>query len=351
VEGLVIGVPARDEGETIAPLADALELGGARLGEAIKCELVLAYQSGTDDTLGQWRSRAFRMANRVVYCPDGVSGKGRNVKLLIRHAQQSGAHLLLVDADLRSYPPSNVGLFVRPEDLAHAGLVLPLWSRPRGEGNSTDFLACPLLFAAFGARVRQPLAGQMLLSRRFLATVDVEELPDDYGIDVALTMHALDHGLPVAQVVTPIPDHQGGSNSHRIMANVAATMLDRLSRRSLSVRRDIVWPPRFWEGLGVPPPSTRSLQRLIEEMAPPGRASRWRDLMEHPPAVLRDLWCDHLAAAVRDARAGGPIAGVVADLAYPFLLHAEYRRRLAVDQMTAESYVMDLGERLAAAIS
>ena len=51
MEELVIGVPARDEGATIAALADALELGAARLGEAVRCELVLAYQSGADDTL------------------------------------------------------------------------------------------------------------------------------------------------------------------------------------------------------------------------------------------------------------------------------------------------------------
>ncbi len=348
MEGLVIGVPARNEGDTIAALADALELGGARLGEAIKCELVLAYQSGTDDTLDQWKSRRFRMANHVLYCPDGASGKGRNVKLLIRHAQQSGAHLLLVDADLRSYPPSNVGLFVRPEELAHAGLILPLWSRPRGQGNSTDFLACPLLFAAFGARVRQPLAGQMLLSRRFLASVDVDELPDDYGIDVALTMHALDHELSVTQVVTASPDHEGGGNSHHIMANVAATMLHRLSRHSQSVRRDVAWPDRFWEALSEPPPSTRSLRGLIEHLAPSGP---WGDLMDRPPEVLRDMWCDHLAAAVRDVRGGEPVAEAVAHLAYPFLVHAEYRRRLAVGRVSAESYVMELGERLAVAIS
>ena len=54
----------------------------------------------------------------------------------------------------------------------------------------------PLIFAGFGARVRQPLAGQMLLSTRLLATIDVDELPDDYGVDVALTMSALDRGLP-----------------------------------------------------------------------------------------------------------------------------------------------------------
>jgi hypothetical protein len=352
VEGLVIGVPARDEGETIGALAGALELGGARLGEAIRCELVLAYQSGTDDTLGQWESRPFRIANRVLCCPEGVSGKGRNVKLLIGHAQQSDAHLLLVDADLRAYPPSNVGLFVRQEELEEAGLILPLWSRPRGQGNSTDFLACPLLLAAFGAGVRQPLAGQMLLSRRMLASVDVERLPDDYGIDVALTMHALDQGLPVTQVVTPFPDHHGGGNSLRIMANVAATMLERLSRGSRPARRrDVFWPERFWAGLSSPPPSARSLQGLIDELAPTGPSGQWRDLMDSAPEVMRDLWCAHLAAAVRDARCGGPVAEVAGQLAYLFLVHAEYRRRLAVDRASAESYVLDLGEQLAVAIS
>jgi hypothetical protein len=351
VERLVIGVPARDEGETIGALSGALELGGARLGEAIRCELVLAYQSGTDDTLGQWESRPFRIANRVLSCPDGVSGKGRNVKLLIDHAQQSDAHLLLVDADLRAYPPSNVGLFVCQEELEHTGLILPLWSRPRGQGNSTDFLACPLLLAAFGAGVRQPLAGQMLLSRQLLASVDVDRLPDDYGIDVALTMHALDQRLPVTQVVTPFPDHLGGGNSLRIMANVAATMLERLSRGSLPARRDVVWPERFWAGLSTPPPSARSLQGLIDDLAPAGPSGQWRDLMDSAPEVMRDLWCAQLAAAVRDARGGEPVAEVVGQLAYLFLVHAEYRRRLAVDRASAESYVLDLGERLALAIS
>ncbi len=130
MEELIIGVPARDEGATVAALAEALELGSARLGEAIRCELVLAYQSGADDTLDQWQSRHFRIPQEVLRCPDGLTGKGRNVKLLLHHAKAARAHLLLVDADLRAYPPSNVGLFVRPERLPRSGLVLPLWSRP-----------------------------------------------------------------------------------------------------------------------------------------------------------------------------------------------------------------------------
>ena len=107
-----------------------------------------------------------------------------------------------------------------PKCSSRAGLVVPLWCRPKGQGNSTDYLACPLLLSGYRARVRQPLAGQMLLSKQLLESVDVAELPDDYGIDVALTMCALEEGLPVEQVIVPFPDHDGGLHSHLIMMDV-----------------------------------------------------------------------------------------------------------------------------------
>jgi hypothetical protein len=73
--------------------------------------------------------------------------------------------------------------------------------------------------------------------------------------------------------------------------------------------------------------------------------------MDQAPEAMRDLWCARLAAAVRDAREGRPVTEVVAELAYVFLIHAEYRRRLGADRATAEAYVVDLGEQLARAIS
>jgi hypothetical protein len=350
MENLVVGVPARDEADTIVHLADALELGCAWLGEGTRCELVLAYQAGVDDTLERWQSRRFRFPNRVLAGSEGVTGKGRNVKLLIRYAQQAAAHLLLVDADLGSYPPSNVELFARSERLAHAGVVLPLWCRPKGQGNSTDFLACPLIFAGFGARVRQPLAGQMLLSRRLLATIDVDDLPDDYGIDVALTMSALDRGLPVDQVVVLFPDHDGGANSHVIMNDVACALLRRLGGRFPAVRTDVATPARWWVGLGLAAPSSRTLLGLIEQLVPAGERSEWTALFDAAPDVVRDLWCDRLADAVRQARAGRPVADLAAGLVHPFLVHAEYRRRVEVDVAGAETYVAELCDRVAAAL-
>lgn len=344
---LVIGIPARNEGENIAQLADRLELGSVSLGEATRCELVLAYQSSSDDTLERWQARHFRRPHRVLRCPEGATGKGRNVKLLIGHAQDTDANLLLVDADLRSYPPGNVTRFVQAEPPGRSGLTLPLWCRPRGEGNSTNFLACPLLLASFGARVRQPLAGQMLLSRRLLARLDVERLPDDYGVDIALTMAALDHGLPVAQVAVPFPDHVGGGNSHHIMADVASAMMRRLAEGPVTARPDVRWPERYWEGQTWLPPSSRSLEPLLLELASPPDLERALALLDEAPEVVRDQWCQQLAAAVAGARRGEAIPELVEALAVPFLVHAEYRRRVDIDLEGAESYVESLGRQLA----
>jgi hypothetical protein len=349
MENLVVGVPARDEAATIVQLADALELGCAWLGESTRCELVLAYQAGVDDTLERWQGRRFRFPNRVLG-DEGVTGKGRNVKLLISYAQQAAAHLLLVDADLASYPPANVTRFARSEKLADAGVVLPLWCRPKGQGNSTDFLACPLIFAGFGARVRQPLAGQMLLSRRLLATIDVDDLPDDYGVDVALTMSALDRGLPVDQVTVPFPDHDGGDNSHVIMHEVACALLRRLGGEPPALRTDVATPARWWEGLDPVAPSSRTLVGLIEQVVPSGALSEWLALLDTPPEVVRDLWCNRLVDAVRQARAGRPVEELAAGLVHPFLVHAEYRRRVDVDVAGAEAYIAELCDRVAATL-
>ena len=107
------------------------------------------------------------------------------VNVLATHAREADAHLLLVDADIRCYTPSNIGQFAGNDRLSRGGMVLPLWCRPPGQGNSTDFLACPLLYAVFGARIRQPLAGQMLLTTRMLDTIELDALPDRVGVHLA----------------------------------------------------------------------------------------------------------------------------------------------------------------------
>jgi len=208
----------------------------------------------------------------------------------------------------------------------------------------------------FGARIRHPLAGQMILTNKMLETIDVDALPDDYGVDVALTIQGLNEGLAIDQIVVPFPGHEAGGNSGRIMENVASATLAFLASGVESRRTDVTWPHGWWEGQAILPTSTRSLRALIDEMLTEERVSDEQHdeltaMLEGTPAEVRDFWCNHLANATRLAQAGQAIGPLASDLVGPFLVHAEYRRRLDMDFAAAEAYVADLGTRLADAIS
>ena len=162
-----------------------------------------------------------------MHSPGLIVGKGANVKLLLQRALDDGVDfLLLVDADLGDYDPRNL---VRVVDAARGedfDLVLPLWCRPHGQGNTTNYLASPLLFASHRARIRQPLAGHMLLRRRLIEQLDVESLPDDYGIDITLTLSALACDARIGQVGLYPPEHPTKEgNSERVMVEVATAGL------------------------------------------------------------------------------------------------------------------------------
>jgi hypothetical protein len=350
MQRLVIGIPARNEAATIAGLVDALEQGAAMLGEGVCSELVLANQPGDDDTLARWESHHFRLPNRVLHGPDGDVGKGRNVKRLICHAREQGAHLLLVDGDLSSYQSAAVSSFGSYRRLVRGGLVLPLWCRPHGEGNSTDFLACPLIFCCYGARIRQPLAGQRLLSTGVLDVLDDDRLPDDYGIDVALTVQALAADRPIYQVPVPFPDHAAGSNSAEIMGDVARTLLGLGSEDRRFNRADVDWPDNWWSGQSRAAPAPRSLLPHLNS-ASGGRPGSWSSFFNAAPNQVRDFWCQTVIAAVRLARTGLDPRRLAADLVQPFMAHAEYRRRLDGDLDRSEAYVADLGYRMAALLT
>jgi hypothetical protein len=105
-----------------------------------------------------------------------------------------------------------------------------------------------------------------------LGTVNEDRLPDDYGIDVALTVHALAEDRPVDQVLVPFPDHEAGTNSAEIMGDVARTLLG-LGARDLQVQRTDV---------GRTGPRRRRASNLA---TPPGSVGRRGSARLAPRAV------------------------------------------------------------------
>jgi hypothetical protein len=336
-------------------MSDCLERGAALVGETAVTELVLAYQNSEDDTLARWRDRTHRIRQRVLECEPGATGKGRNVKLIAHHCVEQEADLLLIDADLRHYEPSNVARFVSVAYRDNLDFVLPLWCRQWGHANSTNYLASPLLRALYGARVRQPLAGHMFIGRSVLQTLDIDALPDDYGVDIALTMSALDTGGRVGQVPLPGVSHEERPiNSEAIMRDVAAAMLGRVSKAPRLDRSDVTWPARYWEELRWPSdlePSKGETDEARGRLAP-SPAALARPGRTADDSRAQTAWCAELAAAVRAVEEGASVRALVGNLVEPFFAHALTRSRQARPALAeAEAYVHALGDMLGDALA
>lgn len=349
---LVIGIPARNAADNIAALADRLEAAAAGL-QGWDVELVLAYQDSSDDTLDRWRARPARVAQRVLRCPGRRAGKGRNVALLVDHAVACGAdHLLLIDADLRAYAPGNLLRFVAAARRDGHGLVLPLWCRAPGQGNTTNYLASPLLYAVYGSRVRQPLAGHALLDASLCRRLQRTTLPDDYGVDIAVVVAALTGGCSVGQVTFPTLHHTAGvETSAGVMRDVATAALAHVARSPSADRSDVRWPPAYWRSLrwSSAPDRDRGFARLLERhVRSRGDLHHWRRLAHDPSERARDAWCAALAEGLASVVDGGDPGATADALVAPFLAHAWHRVNYPPSTLReAETYVADLGDRLA----
>ena len=197
---LLIGIPARNEAERIVELADRIESGATMLGASYDCRLALAYQTSDDDTLDRFTARPSRIPQVVLAIGAHARRQGRQREVARAPGAERRRRLPAArrrrSRRVRPVQPRARGRRA-PNSTVHS-LVLPLWSRPQGQGNTTNYLASPLVFASRRARVRQPLAGHMLLHRSLLERLDLDALPDDYGIDISITLTALDAGLSVS---------------------------------------------------------------------------------------------------------------------------------------------------------
>ena len=89
----------------------------------------------------------------------------------------------------------------------------------------------------------------MLLRRRLIEQLDVDALPDDYGIDITLTLSALACDARIGQVGLYPPEHPTKEgNSERVMIEVATAGLRALDETHTLDRHDVVWPDRYWAG-------------------------------------------------------------------------------------------------------
>lgn len=209
-------LPSRNEPATIAAVITAVDTA---FGEE-RAVIVHADSSDTPHTARHFATTPTRA--RKVTLTGLVPGKGAQVLAAARRPEVVGAEAVLIaDTDTRNPAPAVYRALL---DRVREGTALAIADYPRHwvEANLTNHLARPLIAAATGHDVPQPLAGDLAVSRDALATAlrvagtlptELSACVDGYGIDafLLLTAAACD---TVASVRLDEPKQHAGSFPH-----------------------------------------------------------------------------------------------------------------------------------------
>jgi glucosylglycerate synthase len=214
---ILVGVPTLDNARTVGGVVRAVHASFAthfRRERTVLISSDLGSRDGTPDIVREASLRedetvvtaaALRTIHRISFPYHGLPAKGGAVHTLFAAADLLQARAVaLFDADVTTIEPQWVERLVRPALAGEADFVAPVFSRHPADGPLITQLLRPMVRAAYGPELREPLASEFACSGRFvshcLAQPAWEGPLARYGIDLWLTLEALAGGFPTVQV-------------------------------------------------------------------------------------------------------------------------------------------------------
>ncbi|MFD7580958.1 hypothetical protein [Kitasatospora sp. NPDC059817] len=312
-------LPSRNEPATVAAVTAAVDRALSGSGAVI----VNADSSDTPATTSAFTAAPTRAAKTALTCL--VRGKGAQILAAARRPEVAGAEVVLIaDTDTKNPDPAVYRALVE-RARAGAGLAIADYPRHWDEANLTNHLARPLIAAATGLDVPQPLAGDLALSAAALAAAvrAYDALPrelagcvDGYGIDAFLLLTAAAHG-PVASVRFEEAKLHAGSFPHLpdiyrqavpvlLHLTAARTPADAVAPAAYRVGDRVLAPERLQAMLTVLDGLTPAPDGYHGHPWPLPVADAWHSVNSGGPAVdaARRLW-PHYVWRVRDWLTGG----------------------------------------------
>jgi len=205
---VVVGVCTKNCADTVASVIKTVDRGLARFFPEERSLIIVSDGFSTDDT--QEKARAVETETEIVVTPqNGGPGKGNGVRTILEIARDCGAAAVaLVDGDLTSIEPDWIESLVSPIVTGN-DLVVPYYLRHHYDGVITNQIAYPLTNVLFGVGVRQPIGGEYGISSRLLERLLQHELfPEDFGIDIFITLVATSEQMRVVEAVLGVKEHE-----------------------------------------------------------------------------------------------------------------------------------------------
>ncbi len=214
---VIVGLPTHNNASSVTDVVRAVHQGFGKYLARERTALI-NLDGGSDDGTPELVRAAspeegvaverqhLRTAHRVTAPYHGVPGKRAGLRTLFAAADLLQAKAVAVLApDVTSVTPEWVASLVRPVLRGDAEFVSPVFSRHPLDAPLVTQLVRPVVHAAYGQLIREPLAGEFGCSPRFAAHCLAEPVWEGElgtaGIDIWLTAAALAGRFPIAQPV------------------------------------------------------------------------------------------------------------------------------------------------------
>jgi hypothetical protein len=212
---ILVGIPTLNNATTVVDVVRAAQAGiGSHFPRARSVIFnadsgsddgtpALVRDATTDDTGTVSASRPLRTTQRITTPYHGLPGKGSALRMIFAVADLLPADAVVVlDPDVISVTPDWIPALVRPVRDG-ADVVAPIYARAVADGPLVTQLVRPLVRAAYGWQLEEPLMGEFGCSPRFVshclerASWGSGAVAD--GVDLWMTGEALANGFKPAQ--------------------------------------------------------------------------------------------------------------------------------------------------------
>ncbi|MGD9253422.1 MAG: glycosyltransferase [Holophagae bacterium] len=206
---IIVGIPSFKEADCISLPTDTAARGLEMYFPKAKAVIINVDNNSPDGTRDAFMETPTKVPKIYISTPEGVKGKGNNVRNLFKAAVELNAQAVaMVDADLKSITPQWIQYLVEPL-MGRFDYVTPIYLRHKYDGTITNHIAYPMIRTLGGLRVRQPIGGDFGFSGRAARAFLAEKLWNDkisnFGIDIWMTTIAVARRFNVCQAFLGTP--------------------------------------------------------------------------------------------------------------------------------------------------
>jgi glucosylglycerate synthase len=220
---VLVGVPTLNNAATIRPVVKAVHQAFSRYFPRDRSVLINSDGGSDDGTPGMVRnasmddtdtvtvSHSLRTVHRISTPYHGVPGKGNAIRQIMTAAELTQARAVAVlNADVTGITAEGVAALIRPVRDQQFDYVAPVYQRHPLDGPLVTQLVRPLMRAAYGWQVREPVAPEFGCSNRFVSHCLEQDVWESelgrVGIDLWVTAEALAKGFKCCQAgLSPHP--------------------------------------------------------------------------------------------------------------------------------------------------